>query len=218
MEKDYLIQLTNNLYRLTLLFPKKEPLRYKTRELADEILAGVIGVRPGSDPVSNPPKIEKKTGVQPLQILENLEILDSFFEVARNQNWVSLSELLAIQKDYSKIKEELEKYGESKKNFEIQAGKSEPSANTENDAKLAESPQEVFSQAEKSFQETIINSRQQKILEILKEKDKTQVWQLKQVFPEVTKRTLRRDIDHLLRQGFVKRTGERNNTFYTLNG
>jgi len=39
MNKENLTQITNELYRLTLLFPKKEPLRYKMRELADDILA-----------------------------------------------------------------------------------------------------------------------------------------------------------------------------------
>ena len=42
MDKVFLIQLTKNLYQLTLLFPKKEPLRYKMRELADEILANCL--------------------------------------------------------------------------------------------------------------------------------------------------------------------------------
>lgn len=42
MEKKFLLQITNELYRLTLLFPKKEPLRYKMRELADDILANFL--------------------------------------------------------------------------------------------------------------------------------------------------------------------------------
>ncbi len=44
MNKDYFIQLTQNLYKITLLFPKKEPLRYKMRELADDILAQPISI------------------------------------------------------------------------------------------------------------------------------------------------------------------------------
>ena len=39
MDKNSLIELTNKVYKLTLLFPKKEPLRYKIREVADDILA-----------------------------------------------------------------------------------------------------------------------------------------------------------------------------------
>jgi hypothetical protein len=60
MNKDYLIQLTNNLYHLTLLFPKKEPLRYKMREIAIDILADFEELKSS-------------------QILKNLEILDGFF-------------------------------------------------------------------------------------------------------------------------------------------
>ena len=42
MDKEYLIQLAKNAYNLTLLFPKKDPLRYKVRELADEVLEFLI--------------------------------------------------------------------------------------------------------------------------------------------------------------------------------
>ena len=75
MDKNHLIQLTQNLYRLTLLFPKKEPLRYKMRELADDILANYLQIQ--------------LTEARPLQVLDKLEILDSFFEVAKAQNWVA---------------------------------------------------------------------------------------------------------------------------------
>ena len=44
MKRDELIQLTNVVYRLTLLFPKKEPLRYKIREVADDILTTVLRI------------------------------------------------------------------------------------------------------------------------------------------------------------------------------
>ena len=51
MDKDFLIQLTTELYRLTLLFPKKEPLRYKMRELADEILTKCLRSNLKQNPV-----------------------------------------------------------------------------------------------------------------------------------------------------------------------
>jgi len=58
--------------------------------------------------------------------------------------------------------------------------------------------------------------RQEKILEILKEKGRAQVWEIQKIFPEVTKRTLRRDFEHMLAQGLIERIGERNETFYRL--
>src|SRR4030042_6519234 len=74
MDKEFLIQLTNKLYSLTLLFPKKEPLRYKIREVATNFL-------------TNPNK-------------EELETLNSLFEVALVQNWVSPSDVLLIKEEY----------------------------------------------------------------------------------------------------------------------
>jgi hypothetical protein len=85
MDRDFLIKLTNNLYRLTLLFPKKEPLRYKMREVADDILAEQ----------------------SPLLALEYLGVLDSFFEVAKSQNWVAAQDVLNLQAEYSKLDGEL---------------------------------------------------------------------------------------------------------------
>jgi len=171
MDRSFLIQLTNEIYRLTLLFPKKEPLRYKMRELADDILANCL-----------------TPGVKPNSVLENLEVLDGFFEVAKNQNWVKKEELLNLQKEYGKLK-----------SFPQQ--------------KLAEVwPRSVAEEHKKTW----VGPRQEKILAFLKEKEKVQVWQIKQIFPQVSKRTLRRDFENLFKRGIIKRMGDRNETFYQL--
>ena len=180
MDKNYLIKLTSNLYRLTLLFPRKEPLRYKMRELAGEILAGSF---------SNP-KIKKET-------FEKLDILDSFFAVAGNQNWVSPQDILNLQQEYIRVKEVFNKFSQSQK---------------------AENLFKQRSSIGQNYEDGPRNGRQQRILEILKEKGKVQVWEIKKVFPEVTKRTLRRDFEEMLNQGLIERMGERNNTFYQLKG
>jgi len=183
MDKDFLLKLTNNLYRLTLLFPKKEPLRYKMREVATEILASF-------------PQL-KKTETGSLRILENLEVLDSFFEVAKNQNWVSSSEILAIQKEYANLREELKKVKPERKQEEVK-----------------ENP---FVEAQlQPFSSQTMTERQEKILAFLRENGRVQVWQVKQILPEVSKRTLRRDFENMLNQGIVERMGERNDTFYQL--
>lgn len=187
MEKNSLVQLTTNLYRLTLFFPKKEPLRYKMRELADEILAESVLMQ-AKNPSSS--KIA-------LEIEKKLEVLDSFFEVAKTQNWVSPSDILLLQQEYSKVREDLEIIPE----FEPQ-------------------PENYGSRTPLNLpeREIIMGSRQEKILKILKEKGKAQVWEIKKIFPEVTKRTLRRDFEFLLKQGIIERIGERNETFYQIKG
>jgi len=166
MERDFLIQLTNSIYRLTILFPKKEPLRYKMREVADNILA-----KPGK---------------------QDLETLDSFFEVAKLQTWVKAADVLAIQEEYANLRQELGK-----------------------DAKPRQgAPREVKEVQPLSLEVRPMPERQEKILAFLKENGRAQIWQIKQVLPEVTKRTLRRDFDRLLQEKLVERIGERNDTFY----
>ena len=61
-----------------------------------------------------------------------------------------------------------------------------------------------------------LSDRQKRIIEILQSKEKTQVWELQKVLPEVTKRTLRRDLDYLLQLNLVERQGEWNEVFYRL--
>jgi len=189
MDKDFLIQLTNKLYKLTLLFPKKEPLRYKMRELADDILANSLK--------SN--RYEKQAVAD---FLYRLEILDGFFEVAKEQNWVKSEDLLNLQKEYSKLKEEFQKT-----QTEDEQGSTFVNLSRSNPP----SPAKVL--------ETNLGgqvARQEKILEILREKERAQVGDMKKIFSEVTKRTLRRDFRNLLKKGAIQRIGERNETFYRI--
>jgi len=160
MNRNFLIQLTSAVYRLTLFFPKKEPLRYKMRELADDILA-----RPNE---------------------KDLEVLDSFFEVASVQNWVSPADVLAIKEEYDNLRKTL---GED----ETKQEKKETTVLNHNNS-----------------------DRKEKILAFLKENGRAQVWQAKQFLPDVSKRTLRRDFEDMLEQGLIERVGERNDTFYKI--
>ena len=192
MDKNFLIQLTNNLYRLTLLFPKKEPLKYKMRELADDILADFLRTHNLSQcNVTFPRYINSGR--------EKLEVLDGFFEVAKSQNWVSQKEILNLQQEYSKLKDELGKLSQVRP---VSVPSQVRPVKANQSQALASSMKE----------------RQEKILDFLKENGRAQVGQLKEIFPEVTKRTLRRDFEFLLKQGKIERMGERNETFYQLKG
>ena len=118
--------------------------------------------------------IENKISQNP--VIHDLEVLDSFLEIAKSQNWASPKEIEEIQENYKKIKEEI---------------------------------------LQKIARESL-NSRQEKILQILKERGKIQIWQLKEFFPQVSKRTLRRDLLKLISLGHVLRTGQGPETFYQI--
>ncbi|MBI2050007.1 MAG: DeoR/GlpR transcriptional regulator [Candidatus Staskawiczbacteria bacterium] len=62
----------------------------------------------------------------------------------------------------------------------------------------------------------MISERQKKILQILNEKGKAQVSDFKNVLIDVTKRTIRRDLDELLKNGKIVRVGEWNQVFYQI--
>lgn len=207
MNREYLIQLTQNLYRLTLLFPKKEPLRYKMREVADDILANLISINEDDEERSQCFffTIVKKCN-------QNLAVLDGFFEVAKNQNWVALADLLRLQEEYNRIKTEIKKIRKQPL-IEEKEVRSRQKLPTRSVGIPAETSPHLPPRA---VSLSSANKRQQKILEFLKEKDWVQVWQAKQIFPGVSKRTLRRDFGFLLKQGKIERVGERNETFYRL--
>lgn len=188
MNKSYYIQLTNNLYRLTLFFPKKEPLRYKMREVGDDVLAKILLLLRENS-------IKPKTLIADIE--KDLEILDSFFEVAKVQNWISPFDILEIQKEYTKIRGEFERFSTIEREEKPAIGL--PSIQVE----TIKNPMNI-------------TERQSRILEFLKERGRAQVGELKSFFPDISKRTLRRDFKDMLKQNLIERVGERNETFYIL--
>jgi hypothetical protein len=214
MKKNRVLEITNELYRLTLLFPKKEPLRFKMRKLADEILANFITYfNPASNSLISPGIVESSYNL--------FDVLDSFFEVAKAQNWIKPTDILKLQKEYKDIRQEMEKSKQPIKQeqekkeitetepslIQFTEGISSPSL-----PKIPSSPD--FSDLEESKAE--VTGRQKIILEILKQKEGVQVWEVKDVFPDISKRTLRRDFRQLLEDGLVERKGDKNTTFYQL--
>ena len=195
MDKKSLIRLTVELYQITILFPKKEPLRYKLRELADEILDDFI-------------RIEKESNFSTGSmdeldhLLDGLEVMDGFFAVAKDQNWVVPDKLLPVWEEYNNIKESLGKVDEAKALKEDIENKQAILQDA-----IIDSPNRATNG---------VNDRQQKILEAIKQRGKVQVGEFKTVFPTVTKRTLRRDFWHLTQMGEIEKMGERNDTYYQL--
>jgi len=185
VEKDYLIKLCLAIYRITDLFPEREPLRISLREKANQILADSILFFNGN-PVSLTKEQKKRFSER---ILGNISILQGYFEIAEKQNWLRRENfsVLEIKNGFSK-----------KESSDI--------------TKKEKSPSQV---SQISLDE-LKKGRYKRILEVLKEKEEVQVKDLKEIFSRVSKRTLRRDLNDLLKKGFVKRVGDKNRTVYKL--
>ena len=223
INKQEIIQLTKDIYRLTLLFPKREPLRYKIREAADDILASCAS---GKDSNS-------------LALFESTAIIVAFLEVALAQDWVSAALVLDIKNSYDKIKN-LAQNSTGKDNSaavcgeqtiiyvpaasmpELIENKVFPKASSvEKQPEDGDSDEESEEAGDVSDKNTGSLSegqiiRQTRILEYLKEKGQSQVWEIQKFFPDISKRTIRRDFRALHKQGIIERVGERNKTYYKM--
>ena len=96
-------ELAKDVYRLTVLFPTREPLRYKLREVCDDIVAEIIMER--NDYFGN--------------IRRNLELVYSYLDIALEQNWVSPAQIGQVRDNYGLAARELT---EMKMAREIAAG------------------------------------------------------------------------------------------------
>jgi len=188
MDKRFFVELTNDLYRLTLLFPKEEPLRSKLRSLADDVLADLVTILEGDSE-------EKAEAAKRLE--RKLGILESMLEIAEEQKWVKEEEFEEIKESYSSIKEEVKNFNRLQK--------------------PKKSGKEPLRKERKSSRGkgVSLNDRQKKILEILEEGGQVQVKDVMEKLDEdVTKRTLRRDFKKLVRMNFAERIGKANMTKY----
>jgi hypothetical protein len=70
------------------------------------------------------------------------------------------------------------------------------------------------SQPKTTSEKLSISKRQERILKIIKEQGKIQVKDIEPKFPDVTKRTIRRDVSELAEKKMIKRIGKANKTFY----
>lgn len=209
MNKDDFIELTNKVYKQTLLFPKKEPLRYRIRETADDILENFIewevlhSPNPGS--FSSKGISRKKDLI--FEIEKDLELLRGYFNIIKWQNWVSYFDIIKIEDEYKKVESFIKiKIKSIDDSFVQEKAPIQNSGLTENKDVVVKEKQK----------KAVLDLRKEKILEILKNRKNIQVGEIKAIMPSVSKRTIRRDFDFLLKQGFVKRIGESNSTYYEL--
>jgi len=92
MDKNTLIQLAKDVYRLSLLFPNKEPLRYRMRAIADDII--VESIMKHNDYLHD--------------IKLHLETIDSLFEIVSCQDWTAPARVNAIRDRYRAVAADLD--------------------------------------------------------------------------------------------------------------
>lgn len=194
MNKDHCLKLCLAVYKITKPFPEEEPLKLNIRKRVNDILVNLISVNPSAT------LIDKK------KFFKDVEILNSYFEIAQQQNWVHPDNFTILRREFIKLKQEfsgtdMERFTEcnpptpmlrrTKENIEKSSG--------------LKFPEKVFGG---------LQERQKKILEIMKEKKECQISDFVNVFQGISRRTIQRDLEFLVERGLIKRQGEYRNMVY----
>ncbi len=187
-----ILEITYSLYKLTILFPKKEPLRYKLREVAIDLMANIIRLdKMGSSNLSK----------NLFSILEKeFKVLKSFFQIVKRQNWLKQQDILILEKEYQAIEQKIFFPTQESKDYA-------PSAQKRPTVFLP-----PFGLDKESTGE--LDVRQKKVLKILQQKKQAQIGQLSKDFPQISRRTLLRDLEKLSQTGFVVRQGNGRGAIY----
>lgn len=195
------IQITTAVYKLLEFFPDNDPLKNKAKEKVLEISEGLVitsGTRGWAS--FNKDKAQEK-------LIEDIDILLNYLKLAKHFGWIDSMNYIIISKEYERVVGQLKPTIQTPKKLETII----PIPQREEPVKVQ--PTQKKEPVATNFE---MSDRQKKILEVIKEKGKAQVSDFKAVLSDVTKRTIRRDLDELLRLERVIRVGEWNKIEYQI--
>jgi len=183
------------VYRVTDLFPVNEVLRSKIREKASDILLG-------ANSLQNSDKNRKMC----YSIGVEIEGLKALFNIAESQNWVKKVNLEILSQEYGNLGKEIKaNHIGNKPNYATQEKKIFLPGKVLNIPEIDFGPQQPVFRSE---------GRCSQILEYVKLNGRVKICQVCQLFPQVSRRTLIRDLDHLSRSGLIERNGGGRGIFY----
>jgi len=190
--EDRFVKLTNAVYKVLEFFPEADPLKNRAKDKALVImdnLSLVFGTKGWAS-------MQKESAKHWLS--GDIDLLLSYLKIGEKQGWLSPINYIIISNEYEKLKKEI---GPAKEIISHQPAQTHPEP-----VLLANG--ERFS--------VNFSDRQKKILKFLEEKEKAQVMDLQTVLPDITKRTIRRDLDELLKMGKITRIGEWSQVVYKI--
>ncbi len=214
--EDKFIKITSAVYRLLDFFPEGEPLKNRAKDKALAITENLVLVFGTQGWAS----LQKDKSAS--QLLEDIEILLNYLKLAKSFGWIDSINFLIVSKEYENIKKQINPSREQNRIYtterpieKVVSNEIKPPVNiviqTQEKASQSKAPEFLL-----PAPSMVLSERQKKILQVLGEKGKAQVSDFKAVLGDVTKRTIRRDIDELLKNKKVIRVGEWNQVFYEM--
>ena len=217
MTKDNIFKLTLALYRVTALFPKKEPLKFSLRQKALKIFSS-LSISKGS--------AELLSSAEKANILKNnilyIDSIRSLFELAKKQEWIDNRNFSILEAEYGRLDQVLRaRYSQMTEPLALAAG-SVFKQSSETDRQpaaimdLAEEEQRGDVEIKRDFFEKKdgVSLLEKKILEALKGKGRMKSGQLREVLPDLNRRSILRKLNELKDKKMVDTSGTGPNTFY----
>lgn len=201
--EEKILKLTNAVYKVLEFFPESDPLKHRAKDKALFIMENVNLLTGVSGWASFQNEKTK------LQVAEDIDTLLGYLWIAKTQGWLNAMNYLIISNEYEKIRKNIKPY------IELTKRMPEPKLEQKIEPKI-EIKVEPKIEAKKS--EAKLSDRQEKIINYLGKNSKAQVMDLQKVLPKITKRTIRRDLDDLLKNNRIIRMGEFNQVFYKISG
>jgi len=231
------VKLTNTAYRVLEFFPESDPLKNRAKDKALVIMENLISANETSGWLSF-----QKEKIK-LQIVEDIDILLGYFWIGKTQGWLNSTNCLIITSEYEKIKKDLtpvielpqqpsgedeslieEEYMQTEVQDDLKPALEEVENGME---ELTNFPEDMVAQESDEVEPVAfsgsktqslheLTGRQKKIIDFLTSNEKAQVMDLKKILPDVTKRTIRRDLDQLMEFGKIVRFGDFNQVFYQI--
>lgn len=231
------VKLTNAVYKVLEFFPESDPLKNRAKDKALAIMdhLTLINEGPGGCPGWASFHDPKGTPKVKTQLSEDIDILLGYIWIGKSQGWLNSVNCLIIAHEYEKIKKEIEPIiapiieltqrlpGIDKTPVLQESTQTRPDGHIDPVLNNGESREGATTEIETNNPESGsvsdkvgTSARQGKILEFLSKNEKAQVMDLQTILPDITKRTIRRDLDELLGAGKIIRSGDFNQVFYQI--
>ena len=216
MTEENIIKLTNALYKVTDLFPKEDPLKFAIRKEGLDVLFFSNVVRGKS--VSVP---SREKGEHLDKVLAKIELIKTYFNIARDQEWVSERNFIILEREYDSLKDSL-----SLEVLRVKEVKKQPVMEMKPAVPVSAGPKEVAREEKRAEPEKRevkhinyeeLSSIQLKVLEILQSKGRLKANQISEFFPEMNPRTIRRELKGLKDSKIINSAGGGKMTVYGVN-
>jgi len=219
MTKDEIFKLTLALYRVTALFPKREPLKFLLRQKALKVFSS-LSISKGSAGLLSP---EEKASILKKDIIY-LDSIKSLFELAKSQDWIDSRNFSTLEREYGKLEQVLRiRYSQLTEPLSLIAGPVfEQPVNMDRQPEmavmeLAEEERRGDVEIKRDFfekKEEEVSLFEKKILETLKEKGRMKRSDIEDLFPNRGTRSLQRKLNGLKNKNLVDAAREGRETFY----